>query len=351
MKRLNGTELQKIRLPPHGTVTHVNVRSRTRAPREVSTTGATCLYYPFFSIQDQDWTKRALLFWDTIATIIPKTVDFSEIVDPSFHALMSAGALRPWAVSSEIRSDVAKSAVTLIDKGIHLQFPDGEPFDVSFGKVTPQLREALNKRDLVRGATPRDITLDRNVALMILTLLAHRLAEANSALPLTDDPQLASCYIHVGQAQSRTESALSIVQRDLDFAIPDLRNVDLDAWLRFREEKGEALDLYRSGLRRLAREAARATEPDELDEILEERQQELASKTADRKGVFKVLTSDITWTSLRLIVEVGTTAPINPAIAMALVGVEGAAFVAQRFRRKELHHLSFVQEAARKFGE
>lgn len=182
-------------------------------------------------------------------------------------------------------------------------------------------------------------------------MLAHRLAEATNAQPLTDDSDLASCYLHVGQANNRTNAALNIVQRDLELAIPDLRNIDLATWLKFREKHRPALEVYRSGLRQLARDVTHAAGTDEVEEILKEREQVLANTMDQKKTVFKTLTSDNTWTTLRIVVEVGTTAPVNPLIAAALLGVEAAAYAAKQFRRKELHHLSFVQVAAKTFNK
>lgn len=139
----------------------MNVVGRPRAPYGVSIDKPTCLYYPFFTMQDQEWTKKALLFWDRIATIVPKNVDLTFFPDPAFHDLVAAGALQPWAVSSEIRSEVTESAVQMIDAGVHLQFPPGEPFPINFGKMTAELQDGLTERNLVRGATPTDLLLDR----------------------------------------------------------------------------------------------------------------------------------------------------------------------------------------------
>lgn len=31
------------------------------------------LYYPFIDIQNSDWLKTAVLFWDCISTIVPES--------------------------------------------------------------------------------------------------------------------------------------------------------------------------------------------------------------------------------------------------------------------------------------
>lgn len=327
----------------------MTISHRPRAPYGLDASVTNCLYYPFFAIQNEDWAKKALLFWDSIATIVPKDVDLKTVGDATFHTLVSNGAVQPWAVSTEIRSEVADAALAMIDNGVHLQFPEGDPFVVNFGKLTPTLRQQLADRDLVRHSTQTELTLDRNVAFLILTLLAHRLAEATTAQPMTDDAELASCYIHVGHGQNRLTAALNILERDIRLAVPDIRNVDLNAWLRFREANRPALEAYRSGIRKLAREVSHATETGEVDEILSERQDEIAEKVAAKKRVLQTLTSDVTFTTLRLVVEIGS-APLNPGVAAALVGLEGIALGVKRLQRKELHHLSFVQKAAKKFA-
>jgi hypothetical protein len=85
--------------------------------------------------------------------------------------------------------------IAMIDAGVHLQFPVGEPFDINFGKLTTQLRESLHERELLKRSTATELVLERNVAFMILTLLAHRLAEVTNAqlLRMTRSLPRATC--------------------------------------------------------------------------------------------------------------------------------------------------------------
>jgi len=34
-----------------------------------------CLYYPYYEVRDEMWVKEALLYWETIATIVSKGVE------------------------------------------------------------------------------------------------------------------------------------------------------------------------------------------------------------------------------------------------------------------------------------
>jgi len=48
---------------------------RPRAPEGVAVPPDVCLYYPHFEVRDENWAKEALLYWETIATIVPLDVD------------------------------------------------------------------------------------------------------------------------------------------------------------------------------------------------------------------------------------------------------------------------------------
>jgi hypothetical protein len=96
-----------------------------------------------------------------------------------------------------------------------------------------------------------------------MCVLAHVLAEAMEARPLTDHPQLGEAYLNVMGASPRGSDAVRVIAQDLDVAVPDLRDVDLRAWLAFRNKHRRELMAYRESVTRLARELAGAEDEDE----------------------------------------------------------------------------------------
>jgi hypothetical protein len=76
-----------------------------RAPVGVGAQKGACLYYPNFSVQSDLWAKQALLFWDFIATIIPKDVSLSAIAESNPHF---SGTRRGWCAAAVGRRDAGK---------------------------------------------------------------------------------------------------------------------------------------------------------------------------------------------------------------------------------------------------
>lgn len=58
------------------------------------------LYYPTIDIEDDEWIKNAVLFWDEINTIVPESMQNPyQNVDSKF--LFDEGILKPIYLSSE----------------------------------------------------------------------------------------------------------------------------------------------------------------------------------------------------------------------------------------------------------
>ena len=61
------------------------------------------LYYPYIDIEDSDWLKTAVLFWDSISTIVPESIR-----EPYRHRdteyLQSEGFLKPYFIHSNDES-------------------------------------------------------------------------------------------------------------------------------------------------------------------------------------------------------------------------------------------------------
>lgn len=64
---------------------------------------SSALYYPYIDIIDLDWLKTAVLFWDSISTIVPESVvEPYEQNDTKY--LESTGFLKPIRVNSNDKS-------------------------------------------------------------------------------------------------------------------------------------------------------------------------------------------------------------------------------------------------------
>lgn len=62
---------------------------------------AEALYYPWIDIRDEGWLKSAILYWDSVRTIVPESIDDPYSLE-SARALRDAGFLVPLRVHSEM---------------------------------------------------------------------------------------------------------------------------------------------------------------------------------------------------------------------------------------------------------
>ena len=64
---------------------------------------SNALYYPHIDIRDSNWLKTAVLFWDSISTIVPSSIN-TPYENRETEYLADAGFLRPVRVNSESES-------------------------------------------------------------------------------------------------------------------------------------------------------------------------------------------------------------------------------------------------------
>lgn len=320
-----------------------------RAPSGVGIQQDTCLYYPYFSIRDEVWLKQVLVWWDRIATIVPVDVPLEHIADTRLRVLAEAGAVQAWPVDMAERQEAARVAIELIDEGNLTAFPEGEPFELHFGKMTDQLVDDLKKRDQVVDVRGGQVVVPGNTGFLVMAILAHVLAERTKAWSLTDQRELANAYIGIARRGGASGGAVEVVEADLQLLIPNLESVDLADWLKFRTDHRAELVTYRKSVKQLARDVSRAADRDEAQEILADRKEQVEGEIEEKKRIFKKLTSETSLATLSFVAEAGALVA-NPAVATAVAVVAAGALVTRHFRHREIHHLSFLTKAARQFG-
>jgi hypothetical protein len=320
-----------------------------RAPSGVGIRQDTCLYYPYFSVRDEVWLKHVLVWWDRIATIVPVDVPLERVTDDRLRALAEANAIQAWPVDAAAREKAARAAVELIDQGALTDFPEGEPFELHFGKMTNQLVEELRRRDQIVDLRGDNVLVPRNTGFLVMAVLAHVLAERTRAWPLTDELDLATAYIGIARREGAGGGAVEVVEADLQLMVPNLESVDIVDWLRFREDHRADLEAYRRSVKQLARDVSRAADRDAAEEILDDRREQVEGEIEANRSIFRKLTSETSIVALSFVAEAGALVA-NPALAGAVAVVAAGALVAKRFRHREIHHLSFLTKAARQFG-
>jgi hypothetical protein len=163
------------------------------------------LYYPWIDIRDEGWLKNALLYWESIQTIVPDSIDEPYSTRTALE-FFDEGLLGPLRVESnmpeinDLSDEVIKyletpeGAEVLMSKEIsdyHYIHPDKLPHEIrELVDIHPEKLPYEIRRKLQRGLSHarRDgwIAVDARFADFYMTLLATRLSEEIGAGLLTD---------------------------------------------------------------------------------------------------------------------------------------------------------------------
>jgi hypothetical protein len=166
------------------------------------------IYYPWIDISDEAWLKTSLLYWDSIRTIVPESIDTPYSSDTA-RALQDTGFLVPLRVHSgmeeveELTADVlthlnTNAGMELLLGGtqgarydIHeekLPYGLGRLADIHPEKFPNEIRRLLSKMASPSSRGHEWLEVDERFALFYMTLLANQLAERVGAALLTPLP-------------------------------------------------------------------------------------------------------------------------------------------------------------------
>lgn len=293
-------------------------------------TKRTVLHYPTIGLPDRSWVAQALLYWDEIATIVPKRLGdiyaaeraddsklFEDVEDAATcQYLFAEKVLRPilpehlvtasfdredelqgmhWGeFGTELKSIVHSTAFkALVASGDRTHSED-----VHVDKVSDSAYHLLKSEDLISGPyADRDgywFKFERTTYFTYMSLLAHYLAELEEGLtlPATSYARFESLVL---DARSPGEGFLCLDARFLDALPSPHEDTPLEAVLEFkrREENRDALLRFRSLFDSLHVELGMTRRLQDVSRILltfKERVERGASELADALSAFAIET-------------------------------------------------------------
>lgn len=166
------------------------------------------LFYPWIDIRDEAWLKTSLLYWDSVRTIVPESIDAPYSTDTG-RALEDSGFLVPLRVHSgmneieELTEEVLSYLGTAEGTELLLAERGGRRHDIHveklpyrFGRLTEmhperlphEIRRMLHSFAAPSKRGPEWVRVDEGFANFYMTLLANRLAERVGARLLTSLP-------------------------------------------------------------------------------------------------------------------------------------------------------------------
>ena len=340
------------------------------------------LYYPSFLPPSEQWAKDTLLFWDDIASIVPKE-HLGELRVSYLQVLTDLGLFTPIDPRRSLERDWSIGAGIELELEKRLQSPDvqralancdpSDSYHISVAKVTYGAGELL-RSSLVSAEHKMDwfpigewVAVKRPAAIIYMSLLADRVAQVEGFQPGTDSGFFEDQYLGTG-GHWPAQPTLRVA---LDGVIPTIsREATFTDILRFREKHTEELLAFRMVMADLqghlngavssedACEAIAAFEQRvraaalRFDRLMET--ERLKGLTGTVSAVFSISTPSI----VTALVGLGIGSLVNPGVAIlsASAGfVAGGSIkvaeqkVARRERNDRLidHPMSYVFQAAR----
>ena len=248
------------------------------------------LYYPTIDIRDSTWLKTAILFWDSIYTIVPESInDPYRYNDTSY--LASIDYLKPFRVSSDSESviGIEEDIMNLLDSPRFKESLYTNPKDTSMSgvwasKMSYELRYEIEKyqkhnfgilRPDKKHSVKSDLKKHKEAlsdndklyylyepfAYIYMMALAQKISENNSLAMITDNyfsfetknnMQLSN-YVPILQGHAKTDVEfeqgllLDFIVRGLSIS-PD---TDLEAILSFKYHHRDELARFKSELKNL----------------------------------------------------------------------------------------------------
>ena len=249
-------------------------------------TFSNALYYPSIDILNSDWLKTAILFWDSISTIVPESIS-QPYVHPDTEYLNGIDFLRPIYVNPTDISVVGieKRIMNIIDsiEGFNyltgpMRYRSAKSNDLKKEmdrvgiypeKLSNELQHYLKDKFgkiLTSNGTTGDVfsyLFNENFADLYMSVLADEMCKNHSIAPVTDNFEIFNfsksiCFgntVPISHEHSKsTHSADFERGLLLDLIISNLRispDTDIGALVQFKEKYKDELGLFRTGLSKL----------------------------------------------------------------------------------------------------
>jgi hypothetical protein len=252
----------------------------------------TILYYPTIAVPNGTWLRRALLYWDEVASIVPQEHSFDgepgEALipyTPEVRYLLSEGAFKPippeqlfqpseprWDLIDEFENEF-EAAVTSDTFGRLLTQQRSRKIDarIHVNKLSAQTMYFLADNDLARrGPYEHEwFLVERKTALLYMSLLAKYLADTleNFTVTGTDREE----YMNLSYGPLSDEPSKACLSVHLARCLPVPReDVPLSKILVFRDHRKDELLHFRSCIDDLEQKLSEAENGHELERIVQQ---------------------------------------------------------------------------------
>ncbi len=203
------------------------------------------LYYPYINLPRTEWTLRALLYYDTVGTIVPQAARYApeEFFDPFMTELLRDGLVEPLEPFDHL-PDMRRTCDALLGFAERFaRLTGARSTEAAFMRIHAQKFDAglfreLETMGLARRSSVGWYDVERRTANQLMKFLALVLGHATGRQPATD--RLHPLYRPTAPGRQRKRD------RILEELLPLPEQLDLRRLRTFKERHAELLARFRT---------------------------------------------------------------------------------------------------------
>jgi hypothetical protein len=276
------------------------------------------LYYPAINIPTGQWLLNSILYTDKVSSILPFEFDDKRIIDDMKY-LYDNGEYQPtivykvlegnWGKLSEkitqfentfintIESDKFRQIQNLSKKNVNIDHRDYELYLI---KLTRNVLDYLHRNNFVSSIGDHEIKIDRNVAIVYMSMLAEFLAETNENIVTlsTDAPEYENIAFQLGDSEIKTNRIL--LKNCLPTPAP---NISIKEIIKFKKQRRQELLRFRLEISKIEKEIVSANNDNEKKLKMIEFQEKYKIEITDLVKLYGDSKLDIVWNTFSSLLD------------------------------------------------
>jgi hypothetical protein len=219
------------------------------------------LYYPAINITDGNWLRNSLLYTDKVASIVPFVDMNDERIDNDTKLLFDSGLYTPISVFNNLNPGhkefhkFQENFITTIESAefkAYQKVTNDYPWDKDQGmtnytmyaeKLSHEISEFLSEKNLLKRGDMGVMTVEKNSAIIYMSMLADYLASINNDLviPSTDEQEFEKLTFQLADKKVLTH------RLQLDSCLPTPSpDTDIKDIIKFKKARKQELLQFRA---------------------------------------------------------------------------------------------------------
>jgi murein tripeptide amidase MpaA len=221
----------------------------------------TILYYPTIDIPRNSWLRHALLYWDEVSSIVPKSWDDELLIklSPDIHYLIDENQFRPikpedlfsnnWEVLQEFQNEFIEVINShAFSNLLQRNKKEANTSKIHMNKTSHTIYHYLEERGLASQSHNHEwINLEENTALLYMSLLAKYLADIDSEHTTIGTDY--SSYERFNFKRAGKEKGFPVLNFNINNILPTPKdNVSFEEIIKFKRKRIDNLRHFKKTL-------------------------------------------------------------------------------------------------------